>query len=39
MTFRLLFFTAFLLAPAALHAAVDLPALWAERVKSVVSVE
>ena len=39
MKFRLLFFAAFLLAPAALRAAADLPALWAERVKCVVSVE
>ncbi|MCX6941288.1 MAG: PDZ domain-containing protein [Verrucomicrobia bacterium] len=39
MTFRLLFFAAFLLAPVALRAAADLPALWAERVKCVVSVE
>ena len=39
MTFRLLFFAVFLLAPAALHAAADLPTLWAERVKCVVSVE
>ena len=38
MNLRPLFLAALLLAPAALRAA-DLPALWAERVKSIVAVE
>lgn len=39
MTLRLLFLSALLIAPAALRGAADLPALWAERVKSIVAVE
>ena len=39
MKLLLLFVAALLLAPAALRAATDLPALWAERAKSVVAVE
>ena len=39
MKLRLLFLAALLVAPAALRAAADLPALWAERAKSVVAVE
>jgi serine protease Do len=39
MKLRPLLIAALLLAPAALRAAADLPALWAERAKSVVAVE